>query len=186
MVFTNDIGEDLINGENNDSSRRQAMRTARCVKILGKGVVKVVHRCDDAKENENLDLSECQLTQVPDAVFLLMKSVTLQSCSLASNLITKIPAKLPINFTLIKELNLSNNRVSVLPGEMTACTQLETINIYVADVDLDTLLAAGSLEKLDLEQNPLNKSIYEDLARVTSVRVLLSPRTAAEWEDLSI
>ena len=48
------------------------------------------------------DLSECQLTQVPDAVFLLMKSVTLQSCSLASNLITKIPAKLPINFTLIK------------------------------------------------------------------------------------
>lgn len=30
------------------------VRTARCVKILGKGVVKVVHRCDEAKENENL------------------------------------------------------------------------------------------------------------------------------------
>ena len=30
------------------------LRTARCVKILGKGVVKVVHRCDDAKENQNL------------------------------------------------------------------------------------------------------------------------------------
>jgi len=175
---------------------------------------RVVQRVDTAKEggSGHLDLSECQLTQVPDAVFLLMKSVTLQSCSLASNLITKIPAKLPINFTLIKELNLSNNRVSVLPGEMTACTQLETINIsansfvtlppvlaelpalttilasnnYVADVDLDTLLVTGSLEKLDLEQNPLNKSTYEDLARVTSVRVLLSPRTAAEWEDLSI
>ncbi len=29
-------------------------RTARCVKILGKGVVKVVHRCNDAKENSNL------------------------------------------------------------------------------------------------------------------------------------
>ena len=99
--------------------------------------------------------------------------------------------------------------MSVLPGEMTACTQLETINIsansfvtlppvrdnqsehgiwsrdpiissdwqvlaelpalttilasnnYVADVDLDTLLVTGSLEKLDLEQNPLNKSTYE-------------------------
>jgi hypothetical protein len=30
------------------------VRTARCVKILGKGVVKVVHRCNDAKENSNL------------------------------------------------------------------------------------------------------------------------------------
>ena len=29
-------------------------RTARCVKILGKGVVKVVHRCDAAKENQQL------------------------------------------------------------------------------------------------------------------------------------
>ena len=29
-------------------------RTARCVKMMGKGVVKVVHRCDDAKENNNL------------------------------------------------------------------------------------------------------------------------------------
>ena len=30
------------------------------------------------------------------------------------------------------------------------------------------------------------KLYYKDLARVTAVRVLLSPRTAAEWEDLSI
>ena len=30
------------------------VRTARCVKMMGKGVVKVVHRCDDAKENNNL------------------------------------------------------------------------------------------------------------------------------------
>ena len=32
-------------------------RTARCVKILGKGVVKVVHRCDAAKENQQLGQS---------------------------------------------------------------------------------------------------------------------------------
>ena len=31
-------------------------RTARCVKILGKGVVKVVHKCDDAKENQKLGM----------------------------------------------------------------------------------------------------------------------------------
>ena len=31
-------------------------RTARCVKMLGKGVVKVVHRCDAAKENNELGI----------------------------------------------------------------------------------------------------------------------------------
>ena len=48
------------------------------------------------------DLSQCQLTQLPDAVFLLMKNVSLSSCNLSGNLIQKIPAKLAINFCLIK------------------------------------------------------------------------------------
>ena len=47
------------------------------------------------------DLSECQLTQIPDAIFLLMKNTSLQSCNLAGNLITKIPTKLATSFSLI-------------------------------------------------------------------------------------
>ena len=46
-------------------------------------------------------------------------------------------------------------------AELPALTTILASNNYVADVDLDTLLATGSLEKLDLEQNPLNKSTYE-------------------------
>merc|ERR1712183_703057 len=37
-----------------ESNRRQAQRTARCVKMMGKGVVKVVHRCDDAEPEPGL------------------------------------------------------------------------------------------------------------------------------------
>ena len=48
------------------------------------------------------DLSQCQLTQLPDAVFLLMKNVTLNSFNISGNLIQKIPAKLPVNFCLIR------------------------------------------------------------------------------------
>merc|ERR1712047_192817 len=84
-----------------ESNRRQAQRTARCVKMMGKGVVKVVHRCDDAKEDNNLDLSDYQLQQVPDAIFMLMQNTTLVSCNLSHNVINKIPAKLAIKWTLL-------------------------------------------------------------------------------------
>merc|ERR1712212_945094 len=70
MVFEGSFeGDASVDPMVAESNRRQAQRTARCVKMMGKGVVKVVHRCDDAKENNNLDLSDCQLQQVPDAIF---------------------------------------------------------------------------------------------------------------------
>jgi len=172
----------------------------------------VVERCNTAKENGGeLDLSECQLTQIPDAIFLLMKNTNLQTCSLAGNLITKIPSKLAVSFSLITELNLSNNRISALPTEMTNCSQLEKIDLssnsfvqlpsclndmaqlkslnasknFLAEVEVEAVSNSG-LEILNLEENPLSKSCYEELSRVRRVRVLLSARQEEDWEDLSI
>merc|ERR1712165_409349 len=173
---------------------------------------RVVERVTTAQENGgHLDLSECQLTQIPDAIFLLMKNTNLQTCNLAGNLISKIPTKLAVSFSLITELNLSNNRISALPTEMTNCSQLEKIDIssnsfvqlpscltempqlkslnasknFVAEVELETVSSTG-LEILNLEENPLSKSCYEEMCRLTRVRVLLSPREQEDWEDLSI
>ena len=47
------------------------------------------------------DLSECQLMQVPDAVYHLMRHTELKACNLSSNVITKIPPKFAIKFSLI-------------------------------------------------------------------------------------
>ena len=83
---------------------------------MASGCARVVERVDAAKENGGyLDLSNCQLTKVPDAVFLLMKNVNVHSCNLSSNLISKIPPKLPNNFCLITVLDLSNNKLTSLP-----------------------------------------------------------------------
>merc|ERR1711953_1104168 len=157
------------------------------------------------------DLSECQLTQIPDAIFLLMKNTSLQSCNLAGNLITKIPTKLATSFSLITELNLSNNRISALPTEIINCSQLEKLDIssnsfvqlpsrltelpqlkslnasknFVAEVEIEAVLAS-SLEILNLEENPLSKSCYEEMCSLRKVRVVLSPREQEDWEDLSI
>ena len=48
-----------------------------------------------------LDLSDCQLQQVPDAIFMLMQNTSLVSCNLSHNVINKIPAKLAIKWTLL-------------------------------------------------------------------------------------
>jgi len=175
--------------------------------------MRVVQCTQAAKENGGrLDLSDCQLIQMPDAVFHLMRSTPLVSCNLANNVITKIPPKLPLSFNLITELDLSNNRISALPNEMTACTQLETLNIsqnsfvtlppvlldipslvhinaknnFIADVDVESIEAKGSLEQLNLDENPLSATVHDKLATITSIRITLSVRERAEWEDLSI
>ena len=58
---------------------------------------------------------------------------------------------------------------------------------YVAELDVEAMVTGlGSLETLNLEENPVNKKSYEELGALTKVRVLLSPRSAEEWEDLSI
>merc|ERR1719507_2128619 len=158
------------------------------------------------------DLSDCQLVQVPDAIFHLMRETPLQSCNLSNNVISKIPPKLAMSFTLITELNVSKNRISALPSEMAACSALETVNIsgnsfiqlppvlaeipslskviasknFIAEVEVDVLQHLPTLEHLNLEENPLKKEVYEELSQVTSCRVVLSPKEQEEWEDLSI
>ena len=47
------------------------------------------------------DLSDCQLMQVPDAVYHLMRNTQLTGCNLSGNVITKIPPKFAVSFSLI-------------------------------------------------------------------------------------
>lgn len=47
------------------------------------------------------DLSECQLVQVPDAVYHLMRHTELKTCDLSSNVIKKIPPKFSVKFSML-------------------------------------------------------------------------------------
>merc|ERR1712077_84282 len=177
------------------------------------GVQKVVERCEVAKENGGImDLSGCQLIQVPDAIYFMMKDTQLTACNLSSNVITKIPPKFPNNFNFITELNLSHNRMSTLPEEISKCTQLETVDIshnsfialpncllnlpkiikinarknFIADIDVELISTCDTLENLNLEENPLSRDCQDRLSSVTSLRISVTARDMEEWEDLSI
>lgn len=75
------------------------------------------------------DLSNCQLMQVPDAVYHLMRHTELKTCDLSDNVITKIPPKFAIKFSLITDLNLSHNQMSKLPDECADLGSLERLDI---------------------------------------------------------
>lgn len=203
------LGEDIANAENNDPNLPAMML---CTRLAGRAIIRVVGRCNEAQENNNLDLSECQLMRVPDAVYHLMRHTELKGCNLSSNVITKIPPKFAVNFSLITELNLSNNQMSKLPDELADLADLERLNIshnafialpnvaykipklailhanhnHIVEVDADRLKSSPSLQEVDLQENPLSRSCHNALQKVTSLRVLISEREVEDWEDLTV
>merc|ERR1712008_550635 len=175
------------------------------------GVQKVVVRCEDAEENGGkLDLSGCKLIQVPAALYLIIeeRNIEVTACNLSSNDIKKIPPKLP----LITDLNLSFNKLSALPEEVSKCSQLETVDISnnlfvslptclfslpkiiqinaannsITDVEVELISHCESLENLNLEENPLTRGCHDNLSFIAKKQILMTPRELEEWEDLSI
>lgn len=173
--------------------------------VAGRGVIRVVGRCEDAKENNMLDLSECELMQVPDAVYHLMRNTELKTCDLSGNVITKIPPKFAVKFSLITDLNLSHNQMSKLPDEladlgslqrldishnsfivlpgvvfkMPKLQQLRANNNAIIEIDTDHMITSDSLELVDLRSNPLTRLCHRKLKNAkVSFHIELS-----EWAD---
>ncbi|XP_065199837.1 leucine-rich repeat-containing protein 20 isoform X2 [Planococcus citri] len=174
---------------------------------MAQAVTRVVHRCEDATETDYLDLSECQLMQVPDAVYHLMRHTELKRCNLSSNSITKIPPKFAVNFSLISELNLSHNQMSKLPNELEDLSNLENLDIshnsficlphpvykmpklihlnashnFIVEVEVERLESSPSLEDVDLGNNPLTTPIRSALEKVSAIKVTFS--LPDDWDD---
>lgn len=177
----------------------------------GKAVIKVVHRCTDATENQNLDLSECQLMSFPDAIFHLMRNTRVLACDLSSNVLRKIPPKLPLKFTHITELNLSHNRLSSLPEELKELPELRRLDIsyndymsmpwvifrlprltyldarknYISDVEAPRLRSVSTLREVHLEENPLSEDACRRLENISQMVIHVTPPGSSDSDDES-
>ena len=67
---------------------------------------RVASRCEEAKSTCRLDLESCGLRKVPDAIYLLMRGVELQSVSLAHNDLTVLPNKFGIKLVTITGITI--------------------------------------------------------------------------------
>lgn len=185
-----------------------------CTQLAGRAIIKVVNRCNDAQEDANLDLSECQLMQVPDAVYHLMRNTELKGCNLSGNVITKIPPKFAVKFSFLSNLNLSNNQMSKLPDELADLAALERLDIshnafialphavykmpkliklnashnHIVEIEVDRLETTDSLEEVDLQENPLSIPNRNALQVLSRPRIILSIQETEEedWDDLNV
>ncbi|KAH8033549.1 hypothetical protein HPB51_013626 [Rhipicephalus microplus] len=119
----------------------------------GKAVIKVVHRCTDATENQNLDLSECQLMSFPDAIFHLMRNTRVLACDLSSNVLRKIPPKLPLKFT------------------------------HITDVEAPRLRSVSTLREVHLEENPLSEDACRRLENISQMVIHVTPPGSSDSDD---
>ncbi|KAK7111899.1 hypothetical protein V1264_011452 [Littorina saxatilis] len=174
--------------------------------MAGVGVTKVVNRCEQAKESKRLDLSECELVHVPDAVFMLMRNAALEVevCNLSANVLRRLPAKLAIKFSNLTDLNLSSNHLNSLPDELRQVSGLASLDIShnefdvvppvvyrfdalrkfnaeknrIKEVNINRLKAISSLSEVNFQDNPLSDEVHNQLQEITVVSVLLTPRDA--------
>merc|ERR1711988_117026 len=182
MVFRSDP----VESPEEVKQRENMIKTAK----LGKDVVKVVQRCDEAEETKTLDLSYCSLMKVPEAVTFILneRAYDIIKVNLSNNKISKITPQFGgACFLNLTSLNVSSNRLSTLPGELSQCKQLQSVDISVNNfVDDDEIESTECLEYLNVEENPLSPSCREKPQRIDRVRIIMSERKLEEWEDLSI
>ncbi|XP_013088999.2 leucine-rich repeat-containing protein 40-like isoform X1 [Biomphalaria glabrata] len=173
--------------------------------MAGREVACVVNRCHQALENNKLDLSCCQLTSVPDAIFLLLSSIELKCCTFSQNLLRKIPSKLAVKFNLLIELDLSHNHLSCLPEELKHMDSLSTLDIShndfstlpsiiykldslkkmnaeknnIQEIDVTKLKLLPNLVEINMQENPLTQDTYTHLLNLTDkITVLVTPLDA--------
>lgn len=205
------IEEEIEAAEVEVADGRQAAVMLVTTRLAGNAVIRVVNRCNDAQDSSHLDLSECQLMQIPDAIYLLMQNTRLVTCDLSNNVISKLPVKFAERFPTITDLNLSHNQISKLPDQLSEMKSIQKLNIsYNSFVELPepiarlpeltTLIANNNfiidvnvrilesclkrLKEVDFAENPLNPSTVDALERELPFRVSYTPPTDEDWRDL--
>ncbi|XP_050534519.1 leucine-rich repeat-containing protein 57 [Daktulosphaira vitifoliae] len=205
------IEEEIEAAEVEVADNHYAAMSLVTTRIAGNAVCRVVNRCNEAQESCNLDLSECQLMQIPDAIYLLMQNTHLTICDLSNNVISKLPPKFPERFTGITELNLSHNQICKLPDQLSEMKSLQKLDIsYNSFVelpetinrlsDLCTLIASHNfiinvdfksfevclkqLKEADFTENPLNQPTLNMLEEKLPFRVLYTAPNDEDWRDL--
>ena len=168
---------------------------------------KIVAKCVDS--SEDVDLSNFGLSELPDDIFLLIKSSKVKFFNVSFNVLSSIPIMISY-MTRLTNLNLASNNISTLPRELAHCQQLQTVNIssnnfieipdtlwslqslleliannnFIANINEGLLREQEALQTIDLKNNPISKECRRRLQ--STKHIILSEEEDHDWEDLSI
>ncbi|XP_066305208.1 leucine-rich repeat-containing protein 20-like [Branchiostoma lanceolatum] len=172
--------------------------------MAGASVTRVVRRCEEAKADGRLDLSSCELTSFPVAVYQLLRNTEVLSCSLNNNLLKVLPKSICAKFPHLQELQLSGNQLTSLPAELQQLRELRRLDVShnrfsifpeavfqlpalvtlnassnaIVAVDAERFSRMEALADVDLQQNPLAEAVHSAAGGLSRPRVRLSP-----WQE---
>ncbi|VDP12470.1 unnamed protein product [Onchocerca flexuosa] len=156
----------------------------------GKAVTRVMHRCEAAKASGYLDLSDCGVMYIADAIYLVLKGYEINKCNLRNNSLTKFPKKMVERFsnmimfnvegnaieefpvevgewTEMQGMNLSNNKLTTFPVGIFNMKQLSYLNLSgnnITEIDIDRLYTSlPNLTQLLLFGNPVAETMKTEL-----------------------
>ncbi|EFN79052.1 Leucine-rich repeat-containing protein 59 [Harpegnathos saltator] len=112
---------------------------------------------DKLKDN-NLDLSLCDLKEVPVREIASVKKA--RNVNLSTNLLVSLPATF-ITLKQIVKLDLSRNMLTELPENFGEMTQLKYLDLYSNQISRLPLSLSElkNLRWLDLKENPLTEAV---------------------------
>ncbi len=120
-------------------------------------LVERIEKCITLTNGIELDLSDCDLSDVPQKVLELAYSDHICSLSLRNNQLTNLPASFVESFSSLKRLNLSSNQLENLPHNFGQLKALE--KCYLQDNQLtklpESMYRLTKLKELYLQHNRL-------------------------------
>uniref|UniRef100_A0A1I8ATF0 Leucine-rich repeat-containing protein 51 n=1 Tax=Steinernema glaseri TaxID=37863 RepID=A0A1I8ATF0_9BILA len=122
-----------------------------------RGVTQVMNRCEDAKTSGFLDLSNCSLMYIADAIYLVLKGHSITKCSLKNNSLKKFPKKMIDRFPEMMIFNMEGNALEEAPEELGEWVSMKGINLAHNKLTRfpEQLYAMKQLSLLDLSGNPI-------------------------------
>ncbi|XP_034173053.1 leucine-rich repeat-containing protein 59 [Osmia lignaria lignaria] len=112
----------------------------------------------DRLKDETLDLSLCDLKEVPVREITTIKKAT--HLDLSNNLLTSLPTNF-INLKQIVKLDLSRNMLTEIPENFGELRQLKHLDLYANQISRLPLSLSElkNLRWLDLKENPLTPAV---------------------------
>ncbi|MFH4974344.1 hypothetical protein AB6A40_001053 [Gnathostoma spinigerum] len=164
--------------------------TLRMAAAAGRGVTNVMQRCESAKVTGYLDLSDCGLMYVADAIYLVLKDFSIDKCNLRNNVLTKFPKKMVNKFENMLVLNLEGNQIEEIPNEIAEWSTMRGLNIANNKLTSfpEALYSLKQLTFLDISGNEISdidvEQLYTSLPGLAQLTVSKTQLSTTQIEEL--
>ncbi|CAJ0581108.1 unnamed protein product, partial [Mesorhabditis spiculigera] len=154
-----------------------------------RGVTNVVIRCEAAKETGFLDLSDCQIMYIADAIYMIIRDSPVTKVSLMCNQMQKFPKKMVTKLPGIRWVNFNQNKISELPEEAGGWS-LKGINASANQFTAmpEVVFSWSELNVLDFADNQIKEldveRLFESLPNLKGLNLANNPLTSEVKERL--